>query len=261
MHRNPYTAALEKKGSPLFIPFTVLGDPDKEHSLQVLETLIESGADALELGFPFSDPPADGPVIQAADIRALKSGIRVDDCFDLLKSIRSKTKIPIGLLMYYNLIYQRGIDRFYGECAEAGVNSVLVADLPLEHVEEVLPHAKKHGIAPVFIVSEIASDDRIKAISKVADGYLYVVAYIGITGVEDSVLEDRLSATIKRIRQYTDLPLCVGFGINTASQVQSVVHAGADGVIVGSRIVKEVPDLKGIASISCDLKASLSLSQ
>lgn len=256
MNPNIYKTALEKKGSPLFIPFTVLGDPGKESSLKILETLVESGADALELGFPFSDPPADGPVIQAADMRALKAGIRTDDCFDLLKAIRSKTEIPIGLLMYYNLIYQRGVDRFYGECAAAGVTSVLIADLPLEHAEEVLPYAKNHGIAPVFIVSEIASDDRIKAISKIADGYLYVVSYVGITGVEDSVLEDRLSSTIQRIRQYTDLPLCVGFGINSASQVKTVVQAGADGVIVGSRIIRVIPNFESVGAVCKELSVA-----
>lgn len=237
----------------MFIPFTVLGDPDKETSAKILDTLVENGADALELGFPFSDPPADGPVIQAADTRALKAGIRTDDCFDLLKNIRSKTDLPIGLLMYYNLIFQRGTDRFYADCAEAGVNSVLVADLPLEHADDILPHAKRHGIAPVFVVSEITSIDRLKAISKIADGYLYVVSYVGITGVENSVLEDRLSATIKQIRQYTDLPLCVGFGINTPAQVKAVVQAGADGVIVGSRIVKEIPDIDKIKTICLEL--------
>lgn len=249
MSANPYKAARDQKGSPLYIPFAVLGDPDKEKSKEVLKSLVESGADALELGFPYSDPPADGPVIQAADTRALEVGITVDDCFELLHFVRSITDIPVGLLMYYNLILQRGVDTFYAQCKEAGVNSVLVADLPLEHMEEVLPHAKKHGVAPVCIVSELTTDDRIKEISAIADGYLYVVSYLGVTGVENSVFQDNVEQTLKRIRQNTDLPLCVGFGINSAEQVRSVSQAGADGVIVGSRIVKEVPNLRSIALI------------
>ncbi|MBU2259583.1 tryptophan synthase subunit alpha [Patescibacteria group bacterium] len=254
---NPYAQAREKKGNPLFIPFVVLGDPDKEKSLDIVKTLIESGADALELGFPFSDPPADGPVIQEADMRALKSGIRVNDCFDLLRDIRKVTDIPIGLLIYFNLVLQRGIDKFYRECKEAGVNSVLIADLPLEHAKEVVPIAKKHGIAPVFIVSELSSDERMQNISKMSDGYLYVVSYLGVTGVEESVLEGKIKNTIDRARKHTDLPLCVGFGINSAQQAQAAVKAGADGVIVGSRIVKEVPDRKKIALVCEELCTSI----
>ncbi|NOS67241.1 MAG: tryptophan synthase subunit alpha, partial [Candidatus Peribacteraceae bacterium] len=116
MKTNPYASALEKKGKPLFVPFVVLGDPDRRQSIEIVRTLVESGADALELGFPFSDPPADGPVIQAADLRALQSGIRIDDCFEMLREIRTFTSIPIGLLVYYNLILQRGIEKFYQDC-------------------------------------------------------------------------------------------------------------------------------------------------
>jgi len=246
---NPYAQAREKNGKPLFIPFVVLGDPDKEKSLDIVKTLIESGANALELGFPFSDPPADGPVIQAADMRALKAGIRVNDCFDLLRDIRKVTDIPIGLLIYYNLVLQRGIDKFYKDCSDAGVDSVLIADLPLEHAEEVVPIAKKHGIAPVFIVSELSSDERMQSVAEMSDGYLYVVSYLGVTGVKESILEGKIKDTIDRARKHTDLPLCVGFGINSAQQAQAAVKAGADGVIVGSRIVKEVPDIKKVRDI------------
>ncbi|MBU2213175.1 tryptophan synthase subunit alpha, partial [Patescibacteria group bacterium] len=165
--------------------------------------------------------------------------------------------IPIGLLIYFNLVLQRGIDKFYRECKEAGVNSVLIADLPLEHAKEVVPIAKKHGIAPVFIVSELSSDERMQNISKMSDGYLYVVSYLGVTGVEESVLEGKIKNTIDRARKHTDLPLCVGFGINSAQQAQAAVKAGADGVIVGSRIVKEVPDRKKIALVCEELCTSI----
>ncbi|MCK5023220.1 MAG: tryptophan synthase subunit alpha [Candidatus Aenigmarchaeota archaeon] len=254
---NSYLQARKKKGKSLFIPFVVLGDPNKNSSLEIVKTLIENGANALELGFPFSDPPADGPVIQAADMRALESGICTDDCFDLLKDIRKTTDIPIGLLIYYNLILQRGVDRFYKDCSDAGVNSVLIADLPLEHAQEVVPIAKKHGIAPVFIISELSSDERIKNVAEMSDGYLYVVSYLGVTGVKESVLEGKIKDTIDRARKYTNLPLCVGFGINSAQQAQVAVKAGADGVIVGSRIIKEVPNTKKIAQICEELRLAI----
>lgn len=249
MLSNAYAAALKKKGKPLFVPFVVLGDPDRKRSTDIVRTLVENGADALELGFPFSDPPADGPVIQEADTRALRAGIHIDDCFEILKETRKFTDIPIGLLVYYNLVLQRGIEKFYRDCAESGVNSVLIADLPLEHAEEVIPIAKAQGIAPVFLVSEVTTDERLQKIVEIAEGYLYVVSYLGVTGVENAVLEKKMKKTIERIRKYSQLPLIVGFGINTVEQAMSAINAGSDGVIVGSRIVKEVFSIKKISAI------------
>jgi|SRR3989344_2386265 len=258
MRSNSYAEALQKKGKALFVPFMILGDPDQKRSLEIIRELITGGADALELGFPFSDPPADGPVIQAADTRALKAGIRIDHCFEMLKNIRTFTDIPIGLLVYYNLVLQRGIAKFYRDCAESGVHSVLIADLPLEHVEEVVPIAKMHGIAPVFLISEITSDERLENIAKIAEGYLYVVSYLGMTGVENAFLEKNIRVTIERARKYSALPLFVGFGINTPEQAQAAVRAGADGVIVGSRLVKEVPDSKKIGKVCREFSRFLS---
>ncbi|OGJ62060.1 tryptophan synthase subunit alpha [Candidatus Peribacteria bacterium RIFCSPLOWO2_01_FULL_51_18] len=246
MLKNTYREVCEKKGKPLFIPFVVLGDPDKCKTFEIIRTLIQSGADALELGLPFSDPPADGPVIQAADTRALRSGIRVDDCFDILKEIRASTDIPIGLLVYFNLVLQRGIGKFYSDCQKSGVSSVLIADLPLEHAGEVLPEASKHSIAPVFLISELTDEKRLEKICKVAGGYLYIVSYLGVTGLADSVFENKIKMVIKRARKYSDLPLFVGFGINTVKQAKMAGRCGADGVIVGSRIVREIPDTERI---------------
>jgi len=257
MNPKLYASAIEKKKGPIFIPFTVLGDPDKKTSLSIIQALIENGADSLELGLPFSDPPADGPVIQAADTRALAAGITVDDCFDLLTSTRSMTDIPIGLLVYFNLVLQRGIDKFYKDCAESGVTSVLVADIPLEHSEEVISIAKKYGIAPVFIISELTSEERMQKIAAIAEGYLYVVSYLGVTGVEESVLEEKISAILARARKYTDLPLCIGFGISSPESATSAIKAGVDGVIVGSRIVREVPNIENVATICRELSEAV----
>ncbi|MBI3618767.1 tryptophan synthase subunit beta [Candidatus Peregrinibacteria bacterium] len=195
---NPYSLALERKGKPLFVPFVVLGDPDRKRSVEIIRALVESGADALELGFPFSDPSADGSVVQAADVRALQAGIRIDDCFEMLREIRTFTSMPIGLLVYYNLVLQRGVENFYRDCAESGVDSVLIADLPLEHASEVVPIAKAHGIAQVFLVSEVTTDDRLKKIAEIAEGYLYVVSYLGVTGVTDPIMEEKVRQTIQR---------------------------------------------------------------
>lgn len=257
MPSNSYAEALKRKGKALFLPFVVLGDPDKNRSVEIIRKLVDSGADALELGLPFSDPPADGPVIQEADTRALKAGIHIDDCFEILKEVRIFTNIPIGLLVYYNLILQRGIEKFYQDCAESGVDSVLVADLPLEHAEEVLPIARKHGIAAVFLVSEVTTDERLKKIAEVTDGYLYVVSYLGVTGVTNAILEGKIRETIERARKYSKLPLIVGFGINSPEHAAAAVRAGADGVIVGSRIVKESGDLNAVMRLCRELSRAM----
>lgn len=261
---NPYQHLRQKLNRPLFIPFTVLGDPNKEQSKQVIETLIESGADALELGLPYSDPPADGPVIQAADARAIEAGVTVDDCFEIIAATQRESGIgnresgiPVGLLVYFNLVLQRGIEKFYADCASAGVSSVLIADLPLEHAEESVAAAKKHGIAPVFLVSELTTDERLEKICALAEGYLYIVSYLGVTGVDDAMMQESIEKLIVRVRTYTHLPLCVGFGINSPGQVRAVADAGADGVIVGSRIVKEIPNLNNVAYVCSELSGSL----
>lgn len=255
MRINPYAEALKKKGKALFLPFVVLGDPDKKRSIEIIRKLVDSGADALELGLPFSDPPADGPIIQEADNRALRAGIRIDDCFEILKEVRACTDIPIGLLVYYNLILQRGISKFFNDCVDCGITSVLVADLPLEHMDEILATAKGAGIQPVMLISEITTDKRMAAVASVAEGYLYVVSYLGVTGVESSVLEEKIRVTLERARRHCDLPLFVGFGINTVEQAGAALKAGADGYIVGSRIVREIPDTKKIMDVCREMKA------
>lgn len=236
----------------------MLGDPDLETSLEIIRTFIAHGAGGLELGLPFSDPSADGPTIQAADTRTLQAGVTIDNCFELLRIIRRETDIPIGLLVYYNLVFHRGIEQFYRDCKAAGVNTVLIADLPLEHSDEILPTAQKHGIDAVFLISELTTDERLKKIAQVARGHVYVVSYLGVTGKEDTILETTIAQTLTRARKYITLPLYVGFGINTAKHVAAAMSAGADGVFVGSRLVKEIPNIKKIATI-CDELSSVAI--
>lgn len=256
--KNPYANLRATLKRPLFVPFVVVGDPNPAESIGIINTLIANGADALELGFPFSDPTADGATIQAADVRALAAGTTIDDCFGMLRGIRQTSAIPIGLLVYMNIVLKRGIDRFYDDCNTCGITSVLIADLPVEHMDDIADAAKRTGIAQVCIASVLTSDERLTEVLKHASGYLYLVSSPSVTGKTDSVFEKSIAALIARVRTQTDLPLLVGFGIQTASDVTSVVKAGADGVIVGSRIVKEIPDLRKIATTCKELRSALS---
>ncbi len=228
---------LKKNKEKALVPFVVIGDPDFNTSLKIVQTIIEAGADILELGFPFSDPIADGPTIQSADVRALKKLINTDKCFKFIKEIRKHTQIPIGLLVYYNLIYQRGTKKFFYDCKLAGVTSVLAADVPIEEADDIVSAARKHKIDTVFIVSPLTDNKRLSSILKKCKGFVYIVSRLGVTGARQDIKESTLKL-IKRIKSKTKLPLCVGFGISKPEHVKEICKAGADGAIVGSAIVK-----------------------
>ena len=228
---------LKNKNEGALVAFTVIGDPDYETSLDIIKKIIDSGADILELGLPFSDPIADGPTIQAADIRALSKGMNTDKVFEFVKELREYTDVPIGFLCYYNLIYQRGIGKFYSDCKNYGINSVLIADVPVEESSEILNHARNNNIETVFMVTPLTNNDRIKKIASNTTGFIYVVSRLGVTGVRDSLEESTLDL-IKRIKKFTDMPLCVGFGISNPKHVKSVIKGGANGAIVGSAIIE-----------------------
>jgi tryptophan synthase alpha chain len=230
---------LRENKEAAFMPFLVIGDPDFETSMALSKAVIDAGADILEFGFAFSDPPADGPVIQLADQRALRSGFTTKRAFDFMGELRQDTEVPFALLIYYNLILQQGVDEFYRRAAEVGVDAVLVADLPIEEAEEMLAAATKHDVAPIFIVTELSSAERIKKLAEAARGYFYVVTNLGVTGTRESVT-DSLEKTIAAVRPHTDLPLLAGFGISRPEHVENVLRAGADGAIVGSALIKRV---------------------
>ncbi len=225
-----------KKGKTAFIGFTVAGDPDKETSVRIAKALIDGGTDILEFGVPFSDPVADGPTIQRADDRALAAGTTPDTIFAIVRDVRAYSEVPIVFLTYYNTIYRRGIDRFYREAHEAGVDGILVADMPVEESEEVVEIAQKYGIDPIFLITQTTSDERMDTIVRHARGYLYLVSVLGVTGARKTVAPEAL-ALLHRVRTHTDLPLAIGFGISTPDHVKTCQDAGADGVIVGSAIV------------------------
>jgi tryptophan synthase alpha chain len=227
---------LKKKNQGALVAFTVIGDPNYKTSLEIIKKIVDAGADILELGIPFSDPIADGPTIQAADIRALNSSINTDKIFDFIRQIRKYTDIPIGLLVYGNLIFQRGINKFYNDAAKSGINSVLIADVPEEESDDYIKAARKRKVDTVFIVSPLTSNLRLKKIDKKTKGFIYVVSRLGVTGVRTS-LEGSTLSLIKRIRKFAEKPLCVGFGISRPEHVKAIIKAGADGAIVGSAIV------------------------
>ena len=221
-----------------FVPFVTLGDPSPEQSLKIIDTLIEAGADALELGIPFSDPLADGPTIQNAALRAFASGVTPTQCFEMLAAIRQKhPTIPIGLLMYANLVFSRGIDEFYAQCAKAGVDSVLIADVPVEESAPFRQAALRHNVAPIFICPPNADDELLRQIASYGRGYTYLLSRAGVTGAENRAALP-LHHLVEKLKEYNAAPPLQGFGISSPDQVTSSIGAGAAGAISGSAIVK-----------------------
>lgn len=236
-------ARLESHGAAALIPFVTLGDPDLVGSARILDDVVEAGVDALELGIPFSDPVADGPVLQAAATRALAQGVSVSDCFALVRRVRSRAPaIPIGLLVYANTVVARGIEPFYRDAADAGVDSVLVADVPLDEGAPFDAAAAQVGIAPIYIAAPNITAARTAELAGRTRGYTYVTSRPGVTGDRgprgDVTLERRIAA----LGAAGAPPAVVGFGISTADDVRHAVAAGARGVIVGSALVQRIVD-------------------
>ena len=231
-------ADLDSRGQSAFIPFTVLGDPDRETSLAILETMVQAGADALELGFPFSDPLADGPVIQGAMNRALASGVTPRDCLDMIKKFRSShDSIPIGLLVYANLVHSFGVTQFYADCADAGVDSVLVADVPVRESQQFAEIATQHDVAPVLLCPPNIDDESLQQVATNGRGYTYLLSRAGVTGanVAAGMPVEHLLQELERLNAPRPM---LGFGISQPEHVTKAIAAGAKGVIVGSAIVK-----------------------
>ncbi|MCE7564740.1 tryptophan synthase subunit alpha [Aliivibrio fischeri] len=257
-------AQLEKKNQGAFVPFVTIGDPNPELSYNIMETLIESGADALELGIPFSDPLADGPTIQGANIRALDSKTTPAICFELITKIRSKyPDTPIGLLVYANLVFANGIDDFYAKCQQAGIDSVLIADVPTNESQEFRESAIEHGIHPIFIAPPSASPETLETVAKLGGGYTYLLSRAGVTGAETKAGMP-VAQLLERLNQYDAPPAILGFGISEPAQVEEAVKAGAAGAISGSATVKLIEQhqanpealLKALADFTSSMKAA-----
>ena len=229
---------LNSEGRGAFVPFVTLGDPHPELSFEILKALVDGGADALELGIPFSDPIADGPTIQNANIRALAAGVTPAVSFELIEKIRAYAPaVPIGLLLYSNLVMAKGITKFYEQAAAAGVDSVLIADVPLHESKLFRQAAMAQNIAPIYIVPPNVDDDDLRAIASYGRGYTYLLSRAGVTGAETKAAMPT-SELIARIRAYNPAPPLLGFGISAPEQVKDAIQSGAAGAISGSAIVK-----------------------
>jgi tryptophan synthase alpha chain len=218
------------------IPFFVIGDPDFDTSVRIVKTAIDAGADILELGIPFSDPIADGPTIQKADIRARSASMNIQKAMQFIKQVKDYKDIPIGLLMYYNLVYQYGTDKFFSDFCAAGVNSVLVADLSIDDADEIIEPAESAGLDTVFMVTPNTDPERMKLIASRTTGFIYTVSLLGVTGSREE-LSDVIEELVGQLKKLTSAAVCVGFGISKPEHAVTVAGAGADGVIIGSRVV------------------------
>jgi tryptophan synthase alpha chain len=232
-----------RKGRGVFVPFFMLGDPDPETSLALMQAAVASGAHALELGIPFSDPVADGPVVQAAAERALAAGTRTSSALALVAQFREQNpEIPVGLLVYANLVFGPGIDTFYARAAKAGVDSILIADVPVSEGAPFVAAAKASGVAPVFIAPSDANEDTLRGVAQSSQGYTYCLARSGVTGVnagsdELTLAHGELFATLAK---FGAPPPLLGFGIARPEHVCAAIAAGAAGAISGSAVAQRI---------------------
>ncbi|WP_250126161.1 tryptophan synthase subunit alpha [Chroococcidiopsis sp. CCMEE 29] len=257
--------SLRESGNCALIPFITAGDPDLETTAKALRVLDAAGADIIELGVPYSDPLADGPVIQAAATRALQRGTRLEQVLEIVERVSPTLRSPIILFTYYNPILNRGIQPFLQQLVRAGVAGLVVPDLPLEEAEGLLKPAAEYGIELTLLVAPTSSAERIEAIARQSQGFIYLVSVTGVTGMR-SGLEMRVKDLLQQMRQVTDKPIGVGFGISQPEQAHQVRDWGADAVIVGSAVVKRLAEsnpeqgLQAITDFCKSLKAAIASS-
>lgn len=254
--------SVRDRRSCALIPFITAGDPDLKTTAEALRVLDAAGANIIELGVPYSDPLADGPVIQAAATRALQRGTNLDRVLEMVESVSPTLRSPIILFTYYNPILNRGIEPFLQQLAKAGVAGLVVPDLPLEEAEGLLKPAAEYGIEVILLVAPTSSAERIEAIAAKSQGFIYLVSVTGVTGMRSGV-EVRVQDLLQQMRRVTDKPIGVGFGISQLEHALQVKNWGADAVIVGSAFVKRLADgtpeqgLQAIAEFCQSLKAAI----
>ena len=239
---------LDLEGSKGFIPFVTAGDPDLGTTLELIFQLDKAGATIIELGVPFSDPMADGPVIQRASERALKHNFGVGEVLKLVSTAREKTDIPIVLFTYFNPLLQFGLDRLARTAKQVGVDGVLVTDLTPEEGEEFAAELRANDLDMIFLVAPTSTDERLRLVSQRATGFIYAISRAGVTGARSNVSEEA-EKLVTRIRRFSDLPVAVGFGISNPQQVAEVQRY-ADAVVVGSAIVAEIERVSGTANVA-----------
>lgn len=233
---------LRKRGEGALIGFVTAGDPTPDDTIGIVDSLIKGGIDILELGLPFSDPIADGVVIQKASERSLKAGMNPDLFFEMAEGIKD---IPKVCLTYYNLVLQRGLDKFVRDCSKSGIDGLIIPDLPIEEATPLLNACREYNVNLIFLVAKTTTKERMEEILKVSSGFLYVVSLLGVTGAREE-LSENIKPLLSRVRKFSkDIPLAVGFGISKPEHVKDVLTAGADGAIVGSALVKIIEKNSG----------------
>ncbi len=252
-------AGLRARRRCALIPYVMAGDPTPQATERLVDTLVASGADVVELGVPFSDPIADGPINQRAGLRAMAQGMGLGPALDVVTRLRERTSVPLAFMTYYNLIFQHGLERFCRDATSAGLDGLIVADLPPEEGSELIAAARQADLATVFLLAPTSTEARIRAVAEACTGFVYCVSRTGVTGVRDE-LPEGLQALVLRIREQTTAPICVGFGLSRPEQVREVASL-ADGVIVGSAIVQMVEDAPGeldrVGAFVRDLRAAV----
>ena len=252
-----------RKNEGALIAFVTAGDPTISATPKIAKTLEDAGADMIELGLPFSDPIADGPTIQAAAERALKSGMNTDAYFATIKKIRLEVKVPLVCLTYFNLVLKRGVGRFMKDCRESGIDGVIIPDLPVEEAKEVIEKADDNNVDVILLAAPTTTEERMKRILGSTRGFVYLVSLLGVTGARKKLsrtTRDMLNQAKKSMKK--NVPLAVGFGISSPKHVREVIKSGADGAIVGSaivdiiakNIVNEEKMLRGISNFVASLK-------
>ena len=218
-----------------FIPFITCGDPNLETTAAAVRAAVQNGADLVELGIPFSDPTAEGPTIQGANLRALSGGVRTDQVFDLVRELRTDVTVPMVFMTYANVVFSYGAEKFISTCREIGIDGLILPDLPFEEKGEFLPLCRQYGVDLISLIAP-TSRERISMIAAEAEGFLYIVSSLGVTGTRTEITTD-LDAIVRVVRQNTEIPCAIGFGISTPEQARKMASV-SDGAIVGSAIIK-----------------------
>lgn len=262
-------SALAARNEGAFVPFIMLSDPDPDTALAIVRAAVAGGADALELGVPFSDPVADGPTIQASHIRSLAGGATVDSAIAQIRQIRSEfPELPIGMLIYGNVPFTRGLETFYSEFHDAGADSILLPDVPVREGAPFVAAAEEAGIDPIFIAPAQASEQTLAGVAKFSKGYIYAISRDGVTGTEKESETRGLDDVVSNVKRFDGAPILLGFGISTPQHVADAIAAGAAGAITGSALTKIVdahldennkptPELAdAVTSFVADMKAA-----
>lgn len=234
-------STLASRNEGAFVPFIMLSDPNPDTALTIVRAAVAGGADALELGVPFSDPVADGPTIQTSHVRALSGGATVDSALSQIREIRAEfPDLPIGMLIYGNVPFTRGLDTFYSEFCEAGADSILIPDIPVREGAPFVAAAEKAGIDPIFIAPAQASEQTLAGVAKYSKGYIYAISRDGVTGTEKESETQGLDEVVANVTRFGGAPILLGFGISTPQHVADAIAAGAAGAITGSALTKIV---------------------